>query len=423
MRARKAEEANKTNIFKGIGKQLKGAVGSVVSNVTQIGSMFGIGESSLSHQSKKGDLKEQLDDKVMFNNPIMRSMLALTNSMQRLQFDSDGLESQNDIKIKIEICDVLEFILDLRKDFLISNFVAWYDKLGIKLKKKINAKSLLNPLNKINWKKSKKVLDQKQLEKAEGANIQAKTIEILNDLIASKVSTIMPNIARLGVLDLDLKYGRSKSNILFNNKLINTFKTGDEKANQRQFKIYTLNKDDLIPNLDELFAGLGNTDEIEVLPSLLLTFITANSSVLEGRILDVAMRLYNQRQELLDALQDLELLFDEDQKKFYNRLKNSISSLKYLVEKSEVWLTKYTRELGDIDLDGSDDEEEKKESATKIKSKKDVPAEVPGEQEIQTVIRLIQKMNETLFEQDHSAGQSDKTPEEEKHHDKAQEEP
>mmetsp|Transcript_22216 Transcript_22216/g.19046 ORF Transcript_22216/g.19046 Transcript_22216/m.19046 type:complete len:95 (+) Transcript_22216:1262-1546(+) len=79
----------------------------------------------------------------------MRSMLTLHYDLEQLKSEEKNKKNKIDIEMKLEVCEALNFILDMRKDYLISNFIAWFQKRGKKKEKYINNKTkFLEKINK-----------------------------------------------------------------------------------------------------------------------------------------------------------------------------------------------------------------------------------------------------------------------------------
>lgn len=75
-----------------------------------------------------------------------------------------------------------------------------------------------------------------------------------------------------------------------------------------------------------------------LLPKLLSAFILVTDDSLQKIILKIILRLFNQRLELRDNLQQMLILFDQDKTRIYNFCQDQIQQLKKLIERSEIWL-------------------------------------------------------------------------------------
>ena len=65
-----------------------------------------------------------------YNNKIMRG---LTSFLKKVDLMKDGKEKKKrkklETEIKLEICDLIEYFMDLRQNYLITNFISWYCKI------------------------------------------------------------------------------------------------------------------------------------------------------------------------------------------------------------------------------------------------------------------------------------------------------
>ena len=71
-----------------------------------------------------------MDDDLKYNNKIMRG---LTSFLKKVDLMKDGKEKKRkkklETEIKLEICDLIEYFMDLRQNYLITNFISWYCKI------------------------------------------------------------------------------------------------------------------------------------------------------------------------------------------------------------------------------------------------------------------------------------------------------
>lgn len=88
---------------------------------------------------KKEDIDQELAEySSSYNskNPLIGGLISLTSMLKNQhQSINNTEESKNEVKIKLEICDQLIFMQKLRIDFLISNFICWFDSKGKKYSK------------------------------------------------------------------------------------------------------------------------------------------------------------------------------------------------------------------------------------------------------------------------------------------------
>jgi inositol 1,4,5-triphosphate receptor type 1/inositol 1,4,5-triphosphate receptor type 3 len=74
-------------------------------------------------------------------------MFSIQNALQQtVQSDKQVKESEEtEIKIKLQICNLLNFLLDERQDHLVQNCIAWFETLGKDFPKDVgNKKAMTN---------------------------------------------------------------------------------------------------------------------------------------------------------------------------------------------------------------------------------------------------------------------------------------
>ena len=259
---------------------------------------------------KKDEVKNtanvELDNLDAENTPLMRHMLNLHNDLERMKTGNVEAKQKEkiDIQVKLEICDTLEFLLDMRNNYLMTNFVAWFHdikKEGLEKVKKPNSMSFVN----------------KYLPK------------------------ILPPIPKTGISDIDEEY------VALSYKAKHLLLPFSEENKEPILVDYTAkskkskSNKNYVEDLDTLFVnGLKedphNVNFHGILPSLLVTFLNAKDSVLENRLLDIIMRLFNQRTELFNCLNNLEISFNEDEKNYFRLIEKNAKQLKKLTEQLEV---------------------------------------------------------------------------------------
>lgn len=126
---KKALIPKKKNLFAG----LKNAIGSIVSIKFPFGQKVQVDKSKI--------VDDEIDDQqANQSNPIIRSMITLNYSLERLKYNIEDKQLKVEIDIKGKICDTLDFLLDIRKNYLISNFLAWHMKKQNELSETNNSK-------------------------------------------------------------------------------------------------------------------------------------------------------------------------------------------------------------------------------------------------------------------------------------------
>ena len=257
-------------------------------------------------EGEKGSVMEEIDEQNIYNNPTMRSMLSLHYYLERLKYEEDERKTKADTKVKLEVCDTMDFLINMRKNYLISNFLAWFQTLGMKMEKYIDTE-------KFDKKLSSKVL--------------------------KAFPTIIPPIAKTGIIEIDEEFVPKAEDALSFTGILKKV----EAKKVLKFTHYVKDPNehpDFVPDIDTLLLGdVNQYEEVtsEILPSLLITFLNTKDSTLEMRLLDIIMRIFNQRTELFESLKKLEILFEPAEKKSYEFVERLSNKLKGLVERMEVF--------------------------------------------------------------------------------------
>lgn len=324
----------------------KNIVGSVFDNFTEIskslvGAVLG---SSNEKSSGSGQGLDFIDynDPLFYKTALMRGLISLRNQLELLKQERVAIEDEKkdvekkegeelkknkedeertgnmvfqekgkDILIKMEICELLIFFNDLRTDFLITNFLKFFEE---KLKKLVG-----NDEN--------KELDHEM------------EVRISNE-VEEDGGSVIPPLLQTGIFDVDLKYKSDVSlfNVLegaMDNVKLPLGKAGPKKAKMRKFQNYT--EEPEMPDLDSLMGRkMDGSIKSEILPSLILSFFLNKDPSLENKILEVIMKCFNQRREFTERLKQLEILFDPSDIKLFQMIQKKISTLRTLTERSEV---------------------------------------------------------------------------------------
>jgi hypothetical protein len=285
-------------------------MGSVVDNFTEIsknlaGQIFG----SESGKSKNNDLVDSIDlnDPLFYKNPIMKGLISIKNNLEILTHENEADAGEpNAILIKMEICDLYIFFNDLRQDFLITNYISYFEQ------------------------KLKKIAS---FDKRNRTDFLSKIAEEIED----DCGTIIPQLLETGISVVDEKHKLSdKLNLLNVMKNVKIPMTKNKKMNlSRKFVNYT--EESEMPDLDSLLAKkMDNSLKIPVLPSLLVIFYLNRDHKLENKILEFVLKYYNQRIEFKERLKQLEILFERNDIQLYSIIQKKIHRLKILCERSEV---------------------------------------------------------------------------------------
>jgi len=283
---------------------LAGIVGGfskgVVGTMKDVATMFG--EEKKKTRSGAGNAADDADEGVFFNNPLMKGLILLKNQLSQHTSEKETKEGNNEILIKEEICDLFNYLLDLRQDFLLSNVTGWYEDVIPKLAEK------------------KEVEDRSQ---------------IIKEAVEQNIITVFPDIARTGIPEIDEKFkGKEEKAGL------NVFQLLRKKSLfQKPTKFVKYTHESEIPDLDTLFTGVNhkNIDQCkQILPSLLITFYLANDTALENKLLTLIMRLFNQREELTENMKNLEMIFEKQDVAIYHEVEGWIEELRLQTQRSEV---------------------------------------------------------------------------------------
>lgn len=260
----------------------------------------------------KNEYLEQYNEKLYLNNPIMRGFIFQNTFLNFILMDEEISKNNMEKHLKINICEILLFCIQLRNDFLLSNFVSWF---------------------------SKKVLPVKGLNQ-----------EIMKNIINDGIYSILPKVLKCGVETIDqviqlkeelsiynlMEYFEDKLKIFFQKNILRIEKQNEKSKN---FKIYT-GKDE-IPDLDKILTGEineANNVTKNILPSLIMSFYLTDDMEFENKLLEVIFQSFNQRYILRKNIQELNLLLEDDEIQLNKFLDINITGIKSNFEELEVYL-------------------------------------------------------------------------------------
>ena len=291
------------------------AFSSVVDNVADLGK----GLASIVTSTVFGAKKERkaakvlgtdAEDSNMGNNPLLKGLLSLISTIdvavKGVKLNTSVVES----KIKEQISEILNHTIDQRQDFLIQNFLCWFDDILVKEGRRL---SNATPLE---------------------------LTENLMGYIDAQALSVLPPTMKTGMPEIDEKYTKGRSENLLSGMKKLVKKVGGTRASQvLSFTNYT--GGDEFPDLDRLIREAIVQDNkqkgMEALPVLLATFVHADDTKLEHHLLDVIMRSFSQKEELGNFLKDLDVLFSENDIQSYYRIKAQVEEMRFLIERSEVF--------------------------------------------------------------------------------------
>ena len=90
-------------------------------------------------KSNPENISQEILDKEISNNPIFKKINNIQTFLQKFSNKTYKLKNEDDnnfeIAIKIEICKVFDYLMDLREEFFIDNLVEFFkESYGSKLK-------------------------------------------------------------------------------------------------------------------------------------------------------------------------------------------------------------------------------------------------------------------------------------------------
>lgn len=158
------------------------------------------------------------------------------------------------------------------------------------------------------------------------------------------IVTIIPPTLRTGIEDIDTKQKEKNGNLISAmGDMMNSM--GKYLKQQKKFTNYCSADIYEMPDLDTLMSGSQKDIlKLEVLPSMLATFHISNDSTLLDKIMEVIRRMFSQKQELMDNLEQLEILFEQSEINSYYFLQQRLQELRIQTESSEVWLVEFSSE-------------------------------------------------------------------------------
>ena len=239
----------------------------------------------------------------------MKGLFELRNNLFKRPGKDDLEGTTSEVNLKTEICEILEFFLDLRQDSLITNIITWFESILAKVKEKEEGY----------WK----VKTKKDLEK-----------EIV-DLIKKEFKNYLPNYFRTSIEELDNKYEKEDEDN--NLKFPFTAVLTDLKDLVTQNK--KLNKLNEFPDFNTFFSEKFNEKEIplSILPSFIFSLLMKQNYLVEKKIFSAMLRCFHQRQEVISNIYNLEIVFDLEESKIILFIKQNIEVLHGLTEKLEVF--------------------------------------------------------------------------------------
>lgn len=261
------------------------ALTTVVSNVADIGKgLASIVTSTVFGKQKRKAAEKSLgeanEDKKLINNPLMKGLLSLIYHVDGAAKEKISENHEVESKIKEYISEILLLMISQRQDFLIQNFLCWFDDILIK----------------------------------EGKRLFSSNIFEVNESLMMSINSqslgVIPPITKTGIAEVDEKYAPKNTGVF---EGVKTFMKSVGKKKMAKILSFTnFTGSEEFPDLDRLAQDInpGSSKQrgMEILPSLLVTFLNTDDTKLEHSLLDIIMRCFSQREELGGFLKDIDVL-------------------------------------------------------------------------------------------------------------------
>lgn len=312
-------ERKKQNIMATGLSGIKSLFTDVMENVTGLtkemaGTLLGTTGPKLS-KKKENKFLDRYNETFLYSHPLMRSCVSQRNKLSLLGGEEEGKVYKVEKELKILALEIIKQFLYMRHDFLITNFLAWYQ-----------------------------TLTQKETTFTE---------EKIRSEINENLMTVLPEILKVGISFVDMKYQiKEDENVLNNvgNNLKNfvgnignlILQEEDSRYLKKKFKLYTKEKE--LHDLDSLLVG--NFEEAyniskTLYPSLIMMFYTNQDPALTSKFLEIIMLCFHQREKFSDTLKNLELLFDKADVENYLHISKTVRYMQSICEKTEVWISEW----------------------------------------------------------------------------------
>ena len=316
------QEKQKQNFMANGLSGIKSLFSDVVDNVTGLtkemaGTLLGEATGTKAVKKKGNAYLDRYNEMIFYSNPLMRSCVSQRNKLNKLMGEDETKLIKVEKDLKILIIDVIKQFLTMRHDFLLTNFLAWYQEVARKHKGNLNEETLRNE-------------------------------------IKENFTTVIPEILKVGIKAVDFKFqiqedsnvinkmGGNLKNLVGNITNIISQEEDDTNYSVKKFKLYTQEKE--IKDLDGLLTGVVE-DKLSIsktlYPSVIMMFYSTQDPLLESKFLEIIMQCFHQRLKFSDSVKDLELLFDKGDIENYMHLSNSVREMRGICEKSEVWISEW----------------------------------------------------------------------------------
>lgn len=222
-------------------------------------------------------ITDVFDNPQYLDNPIMKSYFFLRSQMLYIcdhnqedneeKMKSTSQEKKLWVNIKTEICGIFDIILDMRQDYLLKNFLKWFDKNLAKVQDKF-------------------VNDA----------VCSSTVEEITTLFEESVEKFMPRVNNTGVIIVDLEQ---------DDKSTNYWDFGDSRRRPE------FGGQDEVPDFDNLYQTEKDCIKgifFDALPTILTVFMQSTDIELTHKISKIMSRLFSQREEFIGNIKNLEVI-------------------------------------------------------------------------------------------------------------------
>ena len=171
------------------------------------------------------------------------------------------------VNIKSEICGIFDIILDRRQDYLLKNFLKWFDKDLAKVQ-----------------------------EKFVNDAVCSSTVEEITTLFEESVEKFMPRVNNTGVIIVDLEQ---------DDKATNYCDFGDRRGKSH------FGGQDEVPDFDNLYQTEKDSIKgmfFDALPTFLTIFMQSTDIDLTHKISKIMSRVFSQREEFIGNIKNLEVI-------------------------------------------------------------------------------------------------------------------
>lgn len=255
----------------------------------------------------------------------------------------DPQHVQNEINVKLKICDIIERLLDMRQNYMIQNVLVFFKYYVLQGDHEENNEELMRRRLNLENKKSKtKKINYEDLSQMDKNKL------IIERLMGLHQLGLLPNCAKTGIKEIDEPPKESSNDPFAALKLLKESPKGKDRFYSYIAEL-NLEQAPEIYDLDQyLSMGLDDPNPLEspvgsLLPTLLNSFAHIQDQSLEKRCIGLIMRLFNQKEEFKQNLQKLQVIFDDEKTLLYRFISKHMNEFKKLVDRSDIWFSNFQR--------------------------------------------------------------------------------